>query len=183
MNFQKIFEECQKDILIDRREVKQHHKPKKCKMHIVNLTRAYRKLHHLDALCKTLLLWRCLMEFPLGSNKRVHKEVHRKILRSFFFLLKSTLPEDADFLESLLKEVNSNSIIHKMIELRILDLLIRKPAETLPRLKSTHYAAQSQDRLEGRWVECVEYINYYANGVCVRIPEEGLRHARPIWVT
>jgi hypothetical protein len=119
------------------------------------------------------------MEFPLGTNKRVHKEIHRKVVRSFFYLLKSTTPEDAGFLEELKKEVNNGTILDSMLELRIIELLMVAREETLKKLKSPHHQAQSPDRLESLWIEIVATFD----GRYLRVPPYGTVQSRPIWTS
>jgi hypothetical protein len=116
------------------------------------------------------------MEFNFGSD-RIKREIERRVARSFFFLLKSTTPEDAELLELLSKEINQNSILRDMIQLRIVELILRNREQTLPRLKSPHYEAQSIERLKQIWSEYAEHLN----GIFFKIPEFGIAQARPIW--
>ena len=176
MIFQNIFSICLTSFKNDRSTVLSTTKPKKKKFFVIGFVRSYRKIHHLEGLCKTLLLWRCLMEFDFGGPKN-RKEIVRRVARSFFFLLKSTTPEDVELLQLLYKELNKNSTLRDMIELRILELLIRNREQTLPRLTSPHYEPQSIQRLEEMWIECAKQID----GIFLKVPEFGISQARPIW--
>lgn len=178
MIFQNMFTLCQNSFKSDRFQILSTRKPKKIKALVIEFARSYRKIHHLEGLCKTLILWRCLMEFDLG-NQQIKKKVERTVVRSFFYILKSTTPEDAELLELLYKEVNHNSILRDMLHLRIIELLIRNREQTLPRLKSSHYEAQSPDRLEKMWTEYADKID----GIFFKVPESGIPQARPIWST
>lgn len=176
MIFQNLFEACRASFIEDRARILSTRKPKKTKIFVTEFTRAYRKMHLLEGLCKTLLLWRCLMEFNFGNSK-TKKEIERRVVRSFFFLLNSTTPQDVELLELLRKEVNQNSILRDILELRINSLLIQNREQTLPRLKSSHYKAQDPDRLEKMWIATAERIH----GIFFKIPEFGIPQARPIW--
>lgn len=167
---------CQSAFKLDRSQILSTRKPKKTKVYVTEFTRSYRKIHHLEGLCKTLLLWRCLMEFDLGSQK-IKKKVERTVVRSFFYLLKSTTPQDTELLELLSKEVNQNSILRDMLCLRVVEMLIRNREQTLPRLKSLDYSAQDPDRLEKIWTEYADRID----GIFFKVPEFGISQARPIW--
>lgn len=176
MIFKKIFNICLTSFRDDRSIVLSTTKPKKKKFFVIGFIRSYRKIHHLEGLCKTLLLWRCLDEFDFGSVKS-KKKIVRSTARSFFFLLKSTTPEDVELLQLLCKELNQNSTLRNMIDLRILELLIRNREQTLPRLTSSHWGQQSIQRLEEMWIEGAEQID----GIFFKVPEFGISQARPIW--
>lgn len=171
---QNIFKTCYSDFISERRLVLSTLKNKRRKVIIINLLRGYRTKHLLEGIVKTLLLWRCLIDFNLTQ---ISRNVERRVSRSFYFLLQSTTPQDVEILEYLLKELNSSSFLFALLELRILELLICSHKTTLPLLKSTHYQVQSIDALEKQWKRLSEYVH---GSFGIKITDKTLAQARPV---
>ncbi len=157
-----IFIEARNSFKNDQMLVLRNTRSKKKKIALVNLLRSYRTGHILENVVKTFLLGRCLKDFNLtdaiGRPTKISKNIERRVVRSFHYLLNSTSPQDVVVLEYLLKQCNSNTLLYNMLDMRILEHLICSRQVTLPLLKSTHYAAQSASALNGQWKNLKEYV-------------------------
>ncbi len=162
----------------DRSSILRLSKLKKRKTCTIHFLRSYRKDHVLEGISKTLLLWRHLDElFIVWIHPKIHKELERRIMRSFYFLLKSTTPQDIEILQHLSKQVVSGGCLHRVIELRLIELVMGAPQAALPRLTSPHYKVQSQEALQIQWKNIAEStIEKYG----IKTPQFGVAHARPL---
>lgn len=179
-----VFKVSYVNFLIDWREIVYALKLKNRVTLITQFLRQYRKMHILEALPLTLLLWRCLDDFNLGCTaggmkSKVYRKIEKRILQTFSYFLSSTTPQDVVLLEYMMHEVNTGSPISQLLELRIHDFLSQARKVTAPRLKSPHYGAQSNERINDRWKELTSPL-VVSEILRSKVPVEKPEQTRPI---